>query len=60
MYNKLKGKRTEKGYSQRKIAKVLGISANAYNQKENGAYPFKLDEIYKLLKILECKFEDIF
>lgn len=60
MLHKLKGKRVEKGYTQIDMSKLLGIEKATYTRKENGKAPFRLDEIYKILKILDCKFEDIF
>ena len=57
---KLRGKRVEKGYSQADLAKLLGISTNAYNLKENGKYEFILSEIQDLLYYLDCDFDDIF
>ena len=57
---KLKGKRVEHGYSQQEIAKELGISTNAYNLKELGKREFRMSEINLLLKLLDCKYEDIF
>ena len=57
---KLRGKRVEKGYSQADLAKLLGISTNAYNLKENGKGEFTLSEIQDLLYYLDCDFDDIF
>jgi DNA-binding XRE family transcriptional regulator len=60
MLVKLRGKRVEKGYSQQELAKLLEISTNAYNLKERGIREFRVREINMLLKLLECKYEDIF
>ena len=57
---KLRGKRIEKGYSQADLAKLLDISTNAYNLKENGKTKFTLTEIQDLLYYLDCNFDDIF
>ena len=57
---KLRGKRVEKGYRQKDLAKELGISTNAYNLKELGKREFNTSEINILLRLLECKYEDIF
>ena len=57
---KLRGKRVEKGYSQEELAKLLEISTNAYNLKECGKREFRMSEINQLLKLLDCKYEDIF
>ena len=60
MYPKLIGKRNEKGITQEKMAELLGISKNNYNQKENGKLDFGLIEVKKILKILDCSYNDIF
>lgn len=57
---KLKGKRVEKGYTQKELAEKLGMSTNAYNLKEIGKREFKMSEINLLLEILDCSYEDIF
>ena len=60
MLIKLRGKRVEHGYSQHELAKLLGISTNAYNLKETGKREFRMSEINLLLELLDCKYEDIF
>lgn len=60
MLSKLKGKRVEKGLTQKELAKLLNIETATYTRKENGLVQFRLDEINKILEILQCKFEDIF
>lgn len=57
---KLKGKRVEKGLTQESISKLLNMEKSAYARKENGIVQFRLDEVKKILEILECNFEDIF
>lgn len=57
---KLKGKRVEKGLTQEAISKLLNMEKATYTRKENGVSQFRLDEVKKLLEILDCKFEDIF
>lgn len=55
--NKLKGKIVEAGYSQRSLARELGISKNTLNAKVNGKTPFNTVEIEKLcdkLGISDC------
>ena len=59
-FNKLKGARAEKGYSQVEMAEKLGISTDSYNMKENGKSEFKLSEIKAILDILDKEFTDIF
>lgn len=60
MLVKLKGKRAEKGISQREIAKLLNIATPTYNKKENGITEFTMTECIEIMRILDCKFEDIF
>lgn len=60
MYPKLVGKRNEKGFSQEKMAEMLGISKNNYNLKENGKLDFNLVEVKNILKILDCSYDEIF
>ena len=60
MYYKLKGKRVEQGLTQEYISKKLNIDKSAYARKENGQVQFRLDEVKKILEILNCNFEDIF
>ncbi len=60
MYPKLIGKRNEKGLSQEEMAKLLGISKNNYNLKENGKLDFNLVEVKKILSILNDSYDNIF
>lgn len=60
MYPKLIGKRNEKGFTQEKMANLLGISKNNYNLKERGKLDFNLMEVKKILEILNSNYEDIF
>ena len=60
MYPKLIGKRNEKGISQQEMANLLGISKNNYFLKEKGRLDFNLVEVKKILKILDCEYNDIF
>jgi len=50
--NKLKGRMIEKGYSQSKMAKEIGISVQTLNAKLNGRTQFTLDEVVKITSIL--------
>lgn len=43
--NKLKGKIVEAGYSQRSLAREIGMSKNTLNSKVNGKTPFNTVEI---------------
>lgn len=60
MLVKLKGKRVEKGLTQTDIAKLIGMATSTYNMKENGSREFSMSECIEIMKVLDCKFEDIF
>lgn len=60
MNYKLKGKRVEFGYTQGELAKELNIALGTYRRYETGVVPIKKDIIDKLLKLFNCKYEDIF
>lgn len=51
-FNKLKGKMRELGYTQKKLATELKITAQTLNAKLNGRSDFTLKEILKLKNIL--------
>lgn len=46
--NKLKGKIAEAGFSQRSLAKAIGMSKNTLNSKVNGKIPFNTTEIQQI------------
>lgn len=50
--NKLKGKIVEAGYTQRSLAKELGMSKNTLNSKINGKIPFNVIEIERICEKL--------
>ena len=58
--NRIRGKRCERRITQEEVANKLGITTKTYNLKENGKTQFTVEEIATLLRILECKFTDIF
>lgn len=43
----------EKNYTQKKISEELGISVQSFNAKINARKQFRLDEIMKLISILD-------
>lgn len=57
---KLKAKRVEYGMNQKQMAEKLGITANSYSRKETGKKDFTYTEIITILKLFNCKFEDVF
>lgn len=60
MYEILKKKREEKGYTTEDLAKVIDKSAPNYSMKENGKVKFSVNEALKIADFLEEKVEDIF
>lgn len=57
---KLRGARAEKGYTQEKLAKAIGLSRFGYIQKEKGINNFTEMEIKKICEVLEKEVTDIF
>lgn len=55
----LKSKRILKGFTQKKIANIIGISEKTYNHKEQGKVMFKPDEILTILSCLNLSNEDV-
>lgn len=60
MYEILKKKREEKGYTSEDMAKVIEKSVPNYSMKENGKVKFTVTEALKIADFLEEKVEDIF
>lgn len=60
MQLKLRAKRVEFGLNQKDMAEKLNITSNSYSRKEIGKQEFTYTEIIKILKIFNCKFEDVF
>lgn len=57
---RIKGKRTEAGISQVKMASKLGMAQTTYSFKELGKREFTIKEIIKMCEIMQCKITDIF
>ncbi len=57
--NKLKNKMDEKQLTIKKLAELLNLSAYRCGEKVN-INRFKVEEINIILKILDCKYEDLF
>lgn len=51
--NVLRGKMTEKGYTQEKLAQAVGISTNSLSRKLLGERQFRLGEVVKICEVLE-------
>ena len=54
-YSKLIGVRNQCGLSQRETGAVLGITAQAYNAKENGRTVFTADDMAQIRDVLSEK-----
>ena len=52
--------RKKAGMTQEELANKIGISVVSYGSKENGKIDFKLSECFKIAKILNKDFSDIF
>lgn len=62
-YSRLLGRMREKGYTQEKLAKALGISETSLNHRLNNKLNFRQDEIVTasdILMIPRQKLEDYF
>ena len=60
MYEILKKKREEKGYTAEDMARVIDKSVPNYSMKENGKIKFSVNEALKIADFLDEKVEDIF
>jgi len=50
----IRAERVRCGFTQREMARKLGLSATGYNHKENGKRQFTLEEFILICKILEA------
>lgn len=60
MYEILRKKREEKGYTAEDMARVIDKSVPNYSMKENGKIKFSVNEALKIADFLDEKVEDIF
>ncbi len=58
-YGKLRGLIAEKGYSHVEIARVLGITKQAFWKKLNGDISFRQKDVITLCNLLEIDKSDI-
>lgn len=56
--NLLRGRIAEKGYTQREVAKMIGITYQSFSEKINNKSNFKVSEIIKLCNILDISDKD--
>lgn len=59
MPNKLKGYRVMAGLTQKDMAEALGISKISYVQKENDKGTFNINEVKKIIEILNSKLDKV-
>lgn len=59
-FPKLRGKMAEYGYTTATFAKALGICKDSAYRKLRRQVDFTLTETYLILKLFDCKFEEIF
>lgn len=57
--NLLKSKRVAAGFNQSAAANEVGLGLSRYNLKENGKYPFRLEEISKMAKLYRLTVDDV-
>ena len=60
MKNRLKGLRTERNWSQARLAEKLDVSRQTVNAIERGKYDPSLPLAFKMAKLFESRIEDIF
>jgi transcriptional regulator with XRE-family HTH domain len=53
--NRLKGRRTELGYTQEQVAEQIGVHPNTYRKYESGTKAPTLDVIKRLAQVLHIK-----
>lgn len=56
----LKDKRQRSFKSQREVGTAIGISENAYGQKEIGEREFKQNEMIALAEYFDCTLDELF
>ena len=56
---KIKEYRTIKGYTQRELAKLLGIKQNTYSDKERGKTKFTIDEVKFIKELFNVTYDDL-
>lgn len=49
---RVRGERVAKGYTQAKMAELMGLARDQYNKRENGKISFSADELITLAGLL--------
>lgn len=57
---RIKHLRESKNITQGMMADLLGIHKDTYIKKENGVCRIYINELFKIMLILDCKVDDIF
>ena len=57
---KLQEQRKLKGYTQEKLAEMIGVSTNYLSAVERGINQLNYDKLVDAINILECSADDIF
>ncbi|HEV7692484.1 MAG TPA: helix-turn-helix transcriptional regulator [Hyphomonadaceae bacterium] len=60
MKNRIRVLRTERGWTQADLAKLLDVSRNSVNAIENGKYDPSLPLAFSISEIFKLRIEDIF
>lgn len=55
----LKSLRIKNGFTQKALAREMGMSETSYSKRENGLIDFNVEEIRKLKSILKMTEDDI-
>lgn len=57
---RIKHLRESKNITQEMMSELLGIHKDTYIKKENGVCRIYINELFKIMIILDCKVDDIF
>ncbi len=58
--NNLRSYRTRLGYTQEKMAKMLNVSRNTYNDYEVNPQKVRIETLQDIADILQCNLSDFF
>ena len=56
---RVKAERVAKGYTQAKMAELMGLARNQYNKRGNGKISFSADELITLANLLGYNKDEI-